>query len=479
MLRIYVSKNSFQNQIVAVVFIFTLSLILSCIQKKSVTPKKFVSAKKSSIEDSESYYSCLLVNTTKIDTDKEETPGICLNTKDGIQSQPTSIFFSDGTVLSGKTRKVIDIGLTKTRINTIEDASISSSSFISKAQATISPLKVDDGVPSTFTPQAKKFRNSINAFITYHQNPNKGKKTSEIQKLADKEPYKQGDITKLEKIVMDADGAYFKTHTKFLYDQINLYANKPTIRKQLEMQLVNLGKIRKEVEYSTENQVQILKLWKQEVMAKINTEPDTIQQSVNKNFDQAIAQKSTKKLFDLMAQSKSSDGIVNIVRQLKTRKFVAISRPVEDIGYQRIASGYDGKPVNMKGKSSTVTGFIPLNQLASKLPARYLKDLENTDSKPSAYLSELIKYQHKSELGLVTIEPNFLPTSVAKPLIKEIRLSDGSARYELADVKKIDLPKLSETDFRSELQALPKGGFEYKDAVDLFPDLDKGRLSKE
>ncbi|MCY4043955.1 MAG: anthrax toxin-like adenylyl cyclase domain-containing protein, partial [Cellvibrionales bacterium] len=447
-------KTTLQCGLGKIIFVGIVLFQLACTQKKST---QTIQQKD---EEFSSYYSCLVVNDKLTEAPKDEKPGICFNTNSGVESYPSDEFFIEKTVLHGNTYKAnntdrIDVNQARQNLRKVPASELPSQVKYNQVYTYVKPGKVNQTASTVLSPKRQKFIEVLTSYISKKPRANHGSDTQEVIQLSQKEPYEHEDINIFSNVVMDKETDAFKTHAKFLSDQITLYENQPKVRQQLQQELINLGKIRKEVEYSQENQVQALKLWEAEIAAKIADQSATDQANVRQLFGQAIKEKSTKTFFDSIEKSTLIPKVKDLLLALKRRKFIAISRPVEDIGYQRIANGYDGKPVNMKGKSSTQTGFIPLNQLASKLPRRYLDELAKRNSAPSVLIKDLIKYQHKSDLGLVTIEPNFLPTSIAKPFIKETRLNNAQSRFELAVVKKIDLAAFPETEFQSALESLP------------------------
>ena len=462
-------------------FIALITCIVSCTNDSKVDP-----VINSEPADSD-YYACLIV------TEQSEEPGICSQAGSEILAIKTDELFGESAStynLQGPKRITQDTTTLSLPTSITKSSNIKSTLYQLNNQPSIaiqSPLKHSDGNNATvnFSPHFKaNFIKVLELFQSKSQSKkhNKNDILSLIE-LSRYEPHQKGDISTLSSLVL---GKEFDQHCHFLIKEKTLLKNKNTsdsknLAKQLEKRLINLGKIRKEVEYARENQQQMLKLWKAELVPSFSNPPTSSQLKLTSKLDKAIEEGNAKIFLQALDDPSLDDSTRQQITQLKARKFIAISRPVEDIGYQRIAANFDGKPVNMKGKSSTATGFIPLNQLASKLPGRYREELITSDSNAGKYLDELRKYQDKSELGLRTIEPNFLPTSVAKPMIRETPLNDGTIRFEIAVMDKVNLKALNASEFKSTIDGLPEGGFKFLKVEDAFEltDVDTQKLQKE
>ena len=239
----------------------------------------------------------------------------------------------------------------------------------------------------------------------------------------------------------------------------------------LKKELTHLGKVRKEMEYSLENQVHMLNLWKSE-FSTWNIDANEVE-GLKSLLDRSIELKDSSIFLENFSKHSSNS---KLLEDIRGKAFVAIARPVEDIGYQKMALGYDGKPVNMKGKSSKKTGFIPLDQKLSKLPGRYLDKLRKSNSSSAeiqSWIDELRMYQKKSKLGLGIIEENFLPTSVAKPLIRTTPVVDSSGNvvsldFKIAVTQKLDLDTLTVENFETKMTSYKNGDFDMMSPKDLF-----------
>ena len=171
-----------------------------------------------------------------------------------------------------------------------------------------------------------------------------------------------------------------------------------------------------------------------------------------------------------------------ILNDLRNKKFVAISRSVSKIGHQNIALGYDGKPVNLKGKSSRKTGFIPVDQRLSKLSKKFLRQLRSTNNQKELlphFVNQFKLYQHKSLLSLETIEDDFLPTSIKKPYMIKIENNEGHPQYRIGVIKKEDLRKITPTNLIQILEEYESGYITLMDPWDIFPEWDKKRIKNE
>ncbi|MFK7827750.1 MAG: anthrax toxin-like adenylyl cyclase domain-containing protein [Oligoflexales bacterium] len=337
----------------------------------------------------------------------------------------------------------------------------------------------DDGIPFTL----ERFDESLSP-TQRNLFGNHLRDFEELEDLAKKRPEQFEDLLAYRRQFMSNGDTPFSQRAKMLDEQIKMARKLKNIEgaKQFELELQNLGKIRKEVETSLENQVQFLRLFKDH-LSRLQGLSSQTRGQLNGFVDEAI---DARDVNTLIRRFEASDiAIPEEIREqvvtLLNRPLISIARPVEDVGYRNIALGFDGKPVNMKGKSSTVTGFIPLQQQFSKLPARYLEKIKNgaSTAEIQGYITELRKYQKKSELGDRTIEKDFLPTSVSKPFFRQIEHSDGSYEFLIGVTPKLDLESLNPTNFAREMEKFVDNGISMRGPGEVFENFDAKLMQLE
>ena len=276
-------------------------------------------------------------------------------------------------------------------------------------------------------------------------------------------------------VVYGARVKEFDAYAKYLQDSM-LVAKQARDRitsQTLSGKLTNLGKVKKEAEYLAENHLQQMRLWQLQVEQVVGLSDNAdILAVLRKGLEHG---NMTKLRGELRSLNLSQDLRAKL-NGITDQPFVAIARPIEDVGYQKIALGFDGKPVNMKGKSSKVTGFIPKDQRLSKLSERFMKRFRNGE-KVDDLIEEMKLYQGKSDVKI--IEPDFLPTTVFRPHIEVIAGADGSRQVNIGVIQKFDMENLNAENFKDVLSRYESGLVDTKKVQDLFDDFQMKRFDEE